>query len=152
MIVATPERRSRLNEWLARSGVDLTGAWADGSYVGLDAAETMSRFIVNGRPDAAAFWATISPVLTAAASRNGPVRVFGEMVAALWDTGQVNAAIEVEALWNEISSQYSFALLCAYPTAALTDDEHGDSLAQVCCAHTAVVGAPVGAGEAWLPG
>jgi hypothetical protein len=35
------------------------------------------------------------------------VHVFGEMVALLWRLGQINAAIEVEAMWNELAAQYS---------------------------------------------
>jgi hypothetical protein len=130
----------------------VAAAWADGSYVMLDAGETMSRFIINGRPDAAAFWATISPVLAATGRKQGPVRVFGEMVAVLWDIGLVDAAIELEALWNEISKQYSFTLLCAYPAAAVSDEADSDSIAQVCSAHSAVVGAPPRSVEAWLSG
>jgi hypothetical protein len=152
VLVATPDCRSQVNAWLARSGLDLAGAGADGNYVQLDAGETVSRFILNGRPDAAAFWATMSPVLAAASRKQGPVRVFGEMVAVLWDAGLADAAIELEALWNEIVRQYPVASLCAYPAAAVSDEADSDSLAQVCCAHSAVVGAPPGAAKAWLPG
>ena len=51
----------------------------------------------------------------ASAKAEQPVCVFGEMVWLLWDAGQVNAAIEVETLWNELGHQYPFSLLCAYP-------------------------------------
>ena len=152
VLVATPELRLLVNAWLTQAGIDLAGAWADGSYVLLDAGQTISRLIINGRPDAAAFWETMSPVLAAASRRQGPVRVFGEMVTVLWGMGLVDAAIEVEALCNEIGRQYPFAMLCAYPAAAVTDEAHSDSLAQVCCAHSAIVGAPPGSMEVWLPG
>jgi hypothetical protein len=152
VLVATPEHRSLVNAWLIRTGIDLAGAWADGSYVLLDADQTISRFIINGRADAAAFWETMSPVLAAASRKQGPVRVFGEMFQMLWETGVPDAAIELEALWNEIGRQYPFALLCAYPAAAISEEADSDSLAQVCCAHSEVVGAPPGSGEAWLPG
>jgi hypothetical protein len=152
VVVATPEHRYLIHAWLSRSGIDLAGARTDGSYVRLDVGEAMSRFIINGQPDAAAFWKTMSPVLAAASRKTGPVRVFGEMVTELWRNGKVDAAIEVEALWNEIIRQYRFALLCAYPAVAVSDEANSDSLAQVCCAHTAVVGAAPGSVEAWLPG
>lgn len=152
VLVATPARRSQVNAWLATAGIDLAGAWADGSYVPLDAGRTMSRFVRNGRPDAAAFWETMSPVLAAASRKHGPVRVLGEMVAVLRETGSADATLELEALWNEIGRQYPFALLCAYPVAAVSAEEDSDLLAQVCCAHSAVVGAPPGSDVAWLPG
>lgn len=152
VLIATPDHRTLVSGWLSRAGIDLSEARADGSYVLLDADDAMSRFIINGQPDAAAFWEIMSPVLAAAGSKHGPVRVFGEMVAVLWQNGMVDAAIEVEALWNEISRQYPFGLLCAYPADTVTDEAQSDSLAQVCHAHSAVVGAPPDSGEAWVLG
>jgi hypothetical protein len=152
VLVATPEHRSLVSAWLAAAGTDLTGACADGSYVPLDADQTIRQFTVDGRPDPASFWETMSPVLAAASWKPGPVRVFGEMVAVLWERGLVDATLELEALWTEIAGQYPFALLCAYPAVAVSDGAHSDSLAQVCCAHSAVLGAPPGSGDVWLPG
>jgi hypothetical protein len=140
VVVATPDHRLWLNAWLTRAGVDLAAVRANGSYVVLDAAATMNRFVVNGWPDTAAFWQAISPVLTSAVRRRRPVRIFGEMVALLWDAGLVNAAIELEALWDEMAAQYPFSLLCAYPAAAVSGPEYKDALAQVCSAHTAIIG------------
>ncbi|HUC22062.1 MAG TPA: MEDS domain-containing protein [Streptosporangiaceae bacterium] len=151
VVVATPEHRAQISKWLSGAGIDVPAAWADGSYVLLDADETMRRFVIDGRPDAAAFWATMSPVVAAASRKPGQVRVFGEMVAVLWDMGLVDTAVELEALWNEISKQYPFTLLCAYPAGAVSDEADSDSLAQVCSAHSAVVGAPPRSVQAWLP-
>jgi hypothetical protein len=152
VLVATPEHRSLVSRWLKAAGSDLPGACADGSYVSLDAGQTIRRFTVNGRPDPAGFWETMSPVLAAASWKGGPVRVFGEMVAVLWEKGLVDATLELEALWTEIARQYPFALLCAYPAVSVSDAACSDSLAQVCCAHSAVLGAPPGSGDDWLPG
>jgi hypothetical protein len=152
VVMATPEHRFAVDAWLAAAGIELPGAWADGSYVPLDAGQMIRRFTISGRPDPASFWETISPVLAAVSSKRGPVRVFGETVGVLWEAGLVDATLELEALWNEIASQYPFALLCAYPALAVSDGPHSDSLAQVCCAHSAVLGAPPGSGEDWLPG
>jgi MEDS: MEthanogen/methylotroph, DcmR Sensory domain len=138
IVIATPEHRRLITERLAQAGVDVPAEWAKGSFVALDAGETMDSFIVEGWPDAAAFWQTISPVLKRAIARPGQVRVFGEMVAMLWDNGQTGAAVDLEALWNELARQYSFSLLCAYPADAL-EDEHSDELAQICAAHSAIL-------------
>jgi hypothetical protein len=144
ILVARAENRSAVNAWLSQAGVDLAEAWADGSYVLLDAEELLSRFTLGGRPDPALFWEVMSPVLAAACRSNGPVRVFGEMVALLWETGQPDAAVELEALWDEIGRQYPFALLCGYPAVQVSDDAHSDALAQVCGAHSTAIGAPPG--------
>jgi hypothetical protein len=152
VVIATPEHRFLVDTWFAAAGIDLPGAWADGSYMPLDAGQLIRRFTINGRPDPARFWETVSPVLGAVSRKRGPVRVFSEVVGVLWGTGLVDATLELEALWNEIAGQYPFALLCDYPAAALSDEAYSDSLAQICCAHSAVLGAPPGSGEDWLPG
>jgi len=54
----------------------------------------------------------IATALRQAAEAGRPVRVFGEMVWLLWDAGLIDAAIEVEAMGNELGAQYSFSLLC----------------------------------------
>ena len=77
-------------------------------------------------------------MLIGAGGRKGPVRVYGEMVALLWEAGLVTAAIDVEALWNEIAARYSFSLLCGYPAASVAGPEHADALALVCGAHSDV--------------
>jgi hypothetical protein len=142
VIVATPEHRLWVNAWLMQAGVDLATVTGNGSYAVLDARQTVDGFVLGGRPDASAFWSALSPVLAAAVRRNRPVRVFGEMVSVLWDAGLVDAAIEVEALWNEMARRYSFSLLCAYPLASVLADEHTDALAQVCGAHSHAAGLP----------
>ena len=140
VVIATPAHRDAIARELARGGVDVAAARAAGRYVALDAIEMMGRFMVADWPNAASFWQAISPVLRQAAGAGAPVHVFGEMVALLWDVGQVNAAIEVEAMWNEIGAQYPFSLLCAYPAGSVSGEAHQDSLAEVCRIHAAVVG------------
>jgi MEDS: MEthanogen/methylotroph, DcmR Sensory domain len=140
VVIATPAHRGAIAAELARAGADVAAAQAAGRYVALDASETMDRFMVASWPSAASFWQAISPVLHQAAGAGTPVHAFGEMVALLWDSGQVNAAIEVEAMWNEIGAQYPFSLLCAYPAGSVSGGQHQDSLAEVCRVHAAVVG------------
>lgn len=136
IVLATPAHRQAIGERLARAGADLDQAREDGSYRELDAAEVIGRFMISGSPDPAGFWRAVSPVLRKASRQRRPIRVFGEMVALMWEPGLVGAAIEVEALWNELGAQFRFALLCAYPDTVLRDREHADELVQVCGAHS----------------
>lgn len=138
--VATPAHRDSIATTLADAGIDLAARQAAGLYVALDAFETMNRFMVAGWPDAAGFWQVISPIVARAAETGTPVHVFGEMVALLGDFGQVNAAIEVEAMWNEMAAQYPFSLLCSYPADSVRGDQHQDALAEVCRVHATVAG------------
>jgi hypothetical protein len=142
IIVATPEHRSWVNAWLMQAGVNLATVTTNGSYIILDAGQTMDRFVTGDWPDPASFWNTLSPVLTAAARRRRPVRVFGEMVALLWGAGHTDASIELEALWNEIAKQHAFSLLCGYPLSSVIGAEHSDALSRVCDSHTGSIGSP----------
>lgn len=140
--VATPRHRVAIEARLEQAGVSLTSARAHGSYVALDAEEVLSGFMINGFADPAGFWRAISPVIRSASAGNRRVAVFGEMVALLWDDGLVNAAIEVEAMWNELAGQYPFSLLCAYPQHEVSCVHHLDALAEVCRLHAEVIGGP----------
>jgi hypothetical protein len=59
------------------------------------------------------------------------------MVALLWADGQTGAAVDLEALWNELAGQYSFSLLCAYPASIVHGDDVADDLAHLHAAHSA---------------
>jgi hypothetical protein len=146
VIVATPQHRLWVNGWLMQSGIDLAAATASGSYIVLDARQTLDRFFTGGLPDASAFWSELGFVLACATGRkHGPVCVFGEMVGLLWDDDHPSAAIELEALWNELGKQYPFSLLCGYPMTSVADRADSDALAQVCFAHTRTLGLPASA-------
>jgi hypothetical protein len=140
IVIATPAHRRLIADRLAHGGLDIAAAQARGSYLALDATETMRRFIVTNWPSPASFWQVMSPLIRPAAGVGKPLHVFGEMVSLLWEAGLVNAAIDVEAMWNELGSQFSFSLLCAYPARAIGGDVHQDALTEVCRAHAAVVG------------
>ncbi len=142
IVLATPDHRKSFERRLARAGVDVAAARARGSYLALDASETIRGFMVADRPDPAGFWQKITPLLQQAAGGGRPIRVFGEMVSLLWDAGLVDAAIEVEVMWNEVADQYPFSLLCAYPQQSVICAHHLDALTEVCRIHTEAIGAP----------
>ena len=142
IVVATPDHRRSFERYLADVGVDVAAASARGAYLALDASETIRGFMVAGWPDPVSFWQAISPLLRQAAKAGQPVRVFGQMVSLLWDAGLIDAAIEVEAMWNELGAQYPFSLLCAYPAQPPACAYQLDALTEVCRAHTQVTGVP----------
>jgi anti-sigma regulatory factor (Ser/Thr protein kinase) len=113
------------------------------AVVWLDAATTLSRFTRDGRVDRDAFFDVIGGVVRAAAETGRPVRAYGEMVALLWEAGDVMAAIELETLWNELGTAIPFSLYCAYRSESVAGHEHADALSRVCHLHSAVVPTPV---------
>ena len=140
IVIASPEHRHAIRARLAQAGTDVAAAEAAGAFVALDALETALRCMVADWPDPASFWQVISPLIRRATEAFKPVHVFGEMVALLWDSGEANAGIEVEAMWNEIAAQYPFSLLCAYPLQSVSGDLHQDALTEVCRVHASVAG------------
>lgn len=139
ILVTSAEHRQLIAGRMAQAGVDVSAALSEGSFVALDARDALAGFMVAGWPDAAAFWQTMSPMLKRAEARPGNVRVFGEMVALLWDAGETGAAVELEAMWNELARQYSFSLLCAYPASSVAAAEDADDLSDMLTAHSAVM-------------
>jgi anti-sigma regulatory factor (Ser/Thr protein kinase) len=59
-------------------------------------------------------------------------------VALLWDAGHVLAAIQLEALWNQLGQEVAFSLFCAYGAGSV-DDGHSDAFADVCHLHSVVI-------------
>jgi hypothetical protein len=147
--VGTREHRLALARYLVRSGVDVVAARSAGAYVELDASDTIDAFVTGSDADPGSFWTEITPVIRRATEAGQPVRIFGEMVALLWGAGQAGAAIDVEAMWNELAAQFPFSLLCAYPIEAVTGAGQRDQLGEVCRAHTAVTGEPAAEMRRW---
>jgi len=136
IIVATGPHRAGLDAALAGLGHDPDEHRAAGDLVTLDAAATLDTILVDvAGPGFDG--STVSTILTEALADGRPLRVFGEMVALLWDAGHVLAAIELEALWNRLQGEYQFSLLCAYPTSALGAARLGE-VSDVCALHTDV--------------
>jgi hypothetical protein len=140
-VIATEAHRRAFEFELAAGGTDLLEAAADGGLVLLDAAQTLARLMPNGEIDGTAFRDVIGSVVREAGRRGRPVHAYGEMVALLWDAGNVLGAIRLEELRNELARDHHFALVCGYHTAATSDREHDQALRHVCHLHSHVLDA-----------
>ena len=143
VVVATQKHRHALETELAARGWHPDRLRAAGRLVPLDAAEMLSVFMVEGRPDPDLFRTHLDGVLDQL--RPGKVRIFGEMVRLLWDTGNVAAAIELEECWNALGAERSFALLCGYPHSVLEPASLAE-VGRVCALHSDVLPPPGFAG------
>ena len=146
VVVTTRAHRGAIEDRVGHAGADISTAGADGSYLALDAADVLSQFMINDYADPGGFWRVISPVIRNASRNGGRVRVFAEMVSLLWADGLASPVADLEALWAEMTAQYSFSLLCAYPAWLLRDAERADDLAEILAGHSGVVTA-LGRGE-----
>jgi signal transduction histidine kinase len=142
IVIATKPHRDGLTQRLHSRGFDTATAIEQGRYIALDAAETLSKFMRDGRPDAELFTAVIGGVFGQAAAAGGKtarVAAFGEMVALLWAEGNGEAAIRLEQLWNNLARTYPLFLRCAYPIRGFNREDHGDSFLQICAEHSHVI-------------
>src|SRR5258706_6496566 len=140
LVFATPAHREGLAQRLQGNGFDLTRAEAQGDYVALDAAETLAQFLLEGSPEPQHFAQVVGGLIERAAKGKRGVRVFGEMVALLWEQGNQEAALRLEALWNALGSGiHPFTLLCAYPISLFVASAHTDLFTQMCALHSQVI-------------
>jgi len=140
IVIATPEHRAAFEAELAAGGLDAQAARGDGRYLELDAAQTLALFAGGGSVDAEAYFAVVGTLVRQAVATGRRVRAYGEMVALLWDAGNVLAAIELETLWNELGRQVPFSLYCAYPKASVSHAGQSQALQDVCHLHSSVIG------------
>jgi PAS domain S-box-containing protein len=143
VIVATPQHRLALAQNLTARGVDIFAAVRQGRYAALDAADTLSQFTLEGWPEPSRFADCLGEVLTrarvAAGNPHSPVSVFGEMVALLWADGKVEAALQLETLWNQLSRTQPFHLRCAYSVGAFGGAEQEMPFLKMCAEHSRVL-------------
>lgn len=138
LVVATEAHRSLLRAGLAATG-DLDGAESSGRLIMVDAAAMLAGFTAaDDQLDHSRFQDIAEGLISRAASAGRPVRVYGEMVALLWDAGQVTLALELETLWNNLRARLSFSLLCGYPARVAALDSELGAVEQVCRLHTEV--------------
>jgi hypothetical protein len=138
IVVATDDHRSALADALESRGFDLEALAAAERYFSLDAGHTLATFLLDGRPNEARFEGVIGGLIQRATGSGRNVRVFGEMVALLWDGGDVAGAIELEEMWNRLAERQLFDLFCAYPTGSFADEDLS-LLTEVCHRHSHVI-------------
>jgi PAS domain S-box-containing protein len=143
IVIATKSHREGLVRRLANGGLDLKPAIQQGRYLALDAAETLSKLMVDGWPDGERFSHLIGTLIaqlrSAAQAEHSRVAAFGEMVALLWAEGKPDAAIRLEQLWNDLAQVHSFQLHCAYPISFFSQEKDGGLVQKICSEHSHVV-------------
>ncbi|HUR40494.1 MAG TPA: MEDS domain-containing protein [Verrucomicrobiae bacterium] len=136
--IATASHLQALDARLAARGIPVEQARAEDRYIPLDAADTLSRFMVRNWPDEGLFRTLVADLLKRARAGERRVRAFGEMVAIMWARGEHGATVNLEHLWHSLCKSEDFALFCAYPKSGFTQDAQS-SIDQICASHSRVV-------------
>jgi DNA-binding NarL/FixJ family response regulator len=142
IVVATESHRKSLLHRLQEHGVDIVAAVEQGRYVSLDVADTLSTFMVNDLPDPARFLRVAGNLVASAAkaSKGQPPRAAacGECAPTLWKQGKLDAAVEVEHLWDEIAKSCNVDILCGYVLNSFQREQESHIYERICGEHSAV--------------
>jgi DNA-binding NarL/FixJ family response regulator len=136
IVAATEAHRKDLLTRLQAHGVDTVSATEQGRYIPLDAAGTLSTFMVNDLPDPVRFFKVasdlIAPAAETTAGEESRVAICGECASILWAQGKVDAAIQVEQLCNHLTKRYGMDILCGLLQTSVHREEDKEIFRKIC--------------------
>jgi signal transduction histidine kinase len=141
----TREHGEAITAGLHEKGFDVDRTRTNGQLILLDAEELLGSCMAGSTPDAARFRRAMDGVLGShtrfgdGARERRPVLAFTELVDVLCRQGNIEGAIRMEELWNELSESYTFSLLCAYSLNTFSEDTHDGALRAICNQHAHVL-------------
>jgi anti-sigma regulatory factor (Ser/Thr protein kinase) len=137
LCLATTELSSKIDAWLSDEGFDVAQLQSSGQLVCLDAAQVLEQISTNQRVDEYKFRSLIVPIVARMVAGGKAPRAFGELVNILWGRGQVNEAVKLELLWNEVLRSYCLSLYCGYRVDP--DNAEPDGIDAIHDAHSRVI-------------
>jgi hypothetical protein len=140
VIVARAGNVVAIDVALRRRGVSLATLVASGSVVVRDARSTLDELMGPHLPDVAKFGTVVGGLVRQLAdAAPGGLAVYGEMVDLLAAEGNVEAALTLERLWNDLAERVPFTLMCGYAAAHFAGTSAGHRhLRTVCELHSEV--------------
>jgi hypothetical protein len=140
IVVATANLRTEIIRELTDRSLDVVELQRSHDLLLLDAKETLSTFMMDGRPDARKFRNEMCQVIQGVCGDRADctVHIFGQMVDVLWQDGELDAAIRLEMLWNQLAQTEAFSLLCGYAMGHFYKDANLDA---ICGQHSHIVSA-----------
>lgn len=136
LIIATPEHIQNFQLALERRSIDVTEAVAKEQLIFLDAHSTLSSFMEENVIVDEKFREVLEPKLKSLHARYKKVRAYGEMVNLLFSANDYRNTLRLEQLWNELSSDYPFSLLCSYSNENFKDKEHVEAFNEIARTHS----------------
>jgi DNA-binding NarL/FixJ family response regulator len=140
ILLATKPHRDSLIQRLKENGFDIDNAIQQGTFISLDAAQTVSTILVNGVPDRVLFFEGLSHLIESAAkaakTEHPRIAIFGECCGLLCAEGNLNAAVSLEKTGNNLVKTYDINILCAYPF--IDGQENDSAFKSICAEHSTV--------------
>ena len=142
IVAATESHRDKLLPRLQAHGADISAAIEQGRYISLDAADALSKVMLDGVLDSTRFLECagnfISTASEAAKGKQSGVALFGEGVQLLWAQGHAEAAIQIERLTNQLIKTYDVDILCGYSLDSVHCGMNDTVFQRICAEHSAV--------------
>jgi CheY-like chemotaxis protein len=145
VVAASQAIRDGLAHRLHAEGLDLGGLASRGQFVADDSAKALSRVMHGGHPDRDLLAEMVDGLeRTRVAWANRPdcrLTMVGDLNVSLCRNGDFEAAIEVERIWDDLTSGLPLFTVCSYPVDCFERVET-ELFGRVCAAHSAVTHTP----------
>jgi len=139
VIIATPLHLRAVTDRLLDHHLDVDALRRRGALVSVDAVECLTGLLVGGMPDKERFRASVGRILEEMTGRGfARIRAFGEMVDLLRPCS-VEAALRLEALWDEVLLVHGVSLLCGYSIDNFDPHAHRALVPRVAQAHSDLI-------------
>jgi hypothetical protein len=142
IVIATLAHRQAIASELVQRGIDVPRLEADGELQIQDADDLLAGFMNGMRPDPTRFHAVIEELIERACKGRVPctVHAYGEMVDVLWRRANLDGALQLEMLWNRVTTRADFSLLCGYAVGNFYKEiVNGPTMQTVCEYHNHVM-------------
>ncbi len=141
IVVATEAHRRAFADGLRAKGLDPDQGFGDRLAVWLDARQTLETLMEGSLPSRELFTAIVAGAFERLIDNRNylVVRCYGEMVGALCQDGNTEAAYLLEQYWNELADRYKYSLLCGYAIDDFMHDEGIAGVRRICDLHKHVL-------------
>jgi CheY-like chemotaxis protein len=146
-VVSTEAIRAGLAQRLQRYGWTVGGSGQHGRYRASDSVAAAASLVKNEHvvPEYIKNYVhSLDQWRVATAGPNARLTLVGDIATHVLFSGNKDAAMEIEHLWNDFTETLPFLTVCCYPLTAMSDDAHVDVLPTLCAEHFAVAHTPEG--------
>jgi DNA-binding NarL/FixJ family response regulator len=142
IVVASESHRKGIFSGFRSQALDIDAVIEQGRYIAIDAARALSELMANGLPDPVRFMQAFGDlILSAAKASKGEgarVAVCGEGVNLLWAQGNLEAAIRIAELCNQLTDLYNVDIWCGYSLGSVPLPIGKQIFERICSEHSAV--------------
>ena len=142
IVLATKPHLADIYRRLKAQGLSADAAIEGGSLAPLDVTEVLPEFMVNGMPDPARFLAASCALLDRLANETGSyhsrIAACGECAPYLLAQGNVDGAIRVEHLWDQLARAYRLDILCVYDSESFDSVNDDRALRAISAEHSSI--------------